>query len=58
MTKEQEKLNTRYYKLLAQHKKLNDQALAVKKELRDIRQKITPIEVIVDERHDELELKS
>jgi hypothetical protein len=57
MTKEQEKLNTRYYKLLAEHKKLNERALACKKELASIRLKIVPRQPIVEERPDELELK-
>ena len=57
MTKEQEKLNTRYYKLLAEFDKCNRSVKEIKHELQQIRQKITPRQPIVEERPDELELK-
>jgi len=57
MTAEDKKLNVRYFKLLSEHKKYNERALACKKELAAIRLKIVPQQNIVEERPDEINLK-
>lgn len=58
MTKEDEKLNKEYYELLKEHLAINSRDVVIKKRMAYIRTKIKPVERIVDERPDELTIKS
>jgi hypothetical protein len=58
MTTEEKKLNTKYFKLLAEYGKVNKRVVELKKEMQEIRKIITPCEILVSERPDEIALKA
>jgi predicted nucleic acid-binding Zn-ribbon protein len=57
MTPEEKKLNSKYYKLLSEFHKVNKRVVELKKEMQEIRTKITPCEILIDNRPDEIILK-